>query len=226
MKLLDTHESRIGLVSALLQFVRDKKFAFDWDDVTFLRVMLVRREHRDGAAWSDFANHLRNDLELAWALGIYLDEQGFDFLAARANEDDECIRLLDESRTHWPRRPAESTSPSRKSKSNIKYIEAKPGITGSGRIGRVSFSKSGKTLHYGGRRLQSLKGAGYKANFYDIETREEFWISNCRQDGNDTLYPVVIEIDDDAREEYWIEIRGLPARVSTRSFRSEGKYRK
>jgi hypothetical protein len=39
------------------------------------------------------------------------------------------------------------------------YIENKSrSINASGRIGRVSFSKSGKTLIYGDRRFQSLKG--------------------------------------------------------------------
>ena len=217
------HDNRIKVLSALLSFSQDKALYFDWDDITFMRATLVRLENGDVTAWDDLAKHLRDDVEFSRALGVYLDEQGFDFSSAR---DDECVRILDESRTAWPKGPAESLTPSRKSKSRIKYIEAKPGITSPGRIGRVSFSRSGKTLHYRGRRLQSLKGAGYKANFFDAETHEEFWISDCRKDGRDTLYPGIIEIDDDAREEYWLEIRQLPAEVGTRSFRSEGKYRK
>ncbi len=106
------------------------------------------------------------------------------------------------------------------------YIEAKPGITGPGRIGRVRFSKTGKTIYYGDQEFQSLKGAGYKANFFDVETTEYYWISNCRKDGQDTLYPGIVEIDVDVREEYWRTIRQRPDLVDESSFRSEGKYSK
>jgi hypothetical protein len=56
-------------------------------------------------------------------------------------------------------------------------------------------------------------GAGFKSNYYDIETGEEFWISGPRKDGADRLYgePAAVEIDDDVREEYWTEIRGRPS---------------
>ena len=98
------------------------------------------------------------------------------------------------------------------------YIEDKStGLTGPARIGRVSFSKTGRTLYYRGRSFQSLKGAGInKANYYDIETGEEFWISGPRKDGGDRLYgePVAVEIDDDVREEYWTQIRARPSRSS------------
>ncbi len=96
------------------------------------------------------------------------------------------------------------------------YIESKAeGLAGPARIGRVSFSKRGRTVYYGGKAFQSLKGAGYKANFYELSTGEEFWISGPRQDGNDRLYgerlPVLI--DDDVRHDYWTDIRRQPDRV-------------
>jgi hypothetical protein len=93
------------------------------------------------------------------------------------------------------------------------YIECKgDGLSGPARIGRVSFSKRGKTLHYGGKRFRSLRGAGFKANYVDIETGDECWISGCKRDGSDRLYGerIPVEIDQDAREEYWTEIRGQP----------------
>lgn len=105
------------------------------------------------------------------------------------------------------------------------YIEAKPGLTGPARIGRVDFSKTGKTIYYRGRAFQSLKG-GYKRNYFEVQTRDEYWISRCRKDGQDTLYPGIIQIDDDVREEYWQSIRQCSNRVGERSFRSEGKYRR
>jgi len=59
-----------------------------------------------------------------------------------------------------------------------------------------------------------LKGHGFKANYFDVETGEHFWISGCRADGADDLYgkSVPVPIDDDVRDEYWREIRGLPER--------------
>lgn len=95
------------------------------------------------------------------------------------------------------------------------YIERKAGnLTGTARIGRVRFSKTGKTLYYRGKQLQSLKGNGFKANYSDLATGEDYWISGCKKDGADRLYGerLPIEIDDDAREEYWLTIRDLPNR--------------
>ena len=110
------------------------------------------------------------------------------------------------------------------SKSQIMYIEYKgEGLVGPARIGRVTFSKTGKTIHYRGKQFQSLKG-GYKANFFDVDSGEEYWISGCRRDGNDALYPGVVEIDADVQEEYWTEIRGSLERVGDTQFRSKGKY--
>ena len=101
--------------------------------------------------------------------------------------------------------------------SRIMYIENKSqSLDGEARIGRVTFSKTGKTLYYGDRVLLSLRGSGFKANYVDRATREQFWISGPRKDGADRLYdgakPVLI--DADVREEYWTEIRGLPAQKS------------
>src|SRR5436309_895222 len=83
-------------------------------------------------------------------------------------------------------------------RSRIMYIENKaPGLTGPARIGRVTFSKRGSTIYYQGRAFQSLKGAGFKANYYDVETGEEYWISGPKKNGEDRLYgeAVPVEID-------------------------------
>jgi hypothetical protein len=93
------------------------------------------------------------------------------------------------------------------------YIECKSGgLTGPARIGRVTFSKTGATLHYGGKSFQSLKGRGFKANYFDLETGEEYWISGPKRNGQDALYATNTkpDIDADVRDEYWTEIRGLP----------------
>jgi hypothetical protein len=97
-------------------------------------------------------------------------------------------------------------------KSRIMYIESKAGgLTGAARIGRVTFSKTGATLHYKGKSFQSLKGRGFKANYFEVESGEPFWISGPRKDGGDSLYPtnVPTEVDLDVQEEYWSRIRGL-----------------
>lgn len=95
----------------------------------------------------------------------------------------------------------------------IMYIERKAGeLTGQARIGRVTFSKNRKTLRYRGKQYRSLHGSGFKANYYEVETGEEYWISGCHRDGMDRLYGerVPVHIDDDVREEYWTEIRRQP----------------
>jgi hypothetical protein len=99
------------------------------------------------------------------------------------------------------------------------YIEHKGDLSGGeARIGRVQFSKTGRTLYYAGKSFQSLKGSGFKSNYFGLESDDEYWISGCKQDGTDRLYGerVPIEIDDDVRVEYWTEIRKLP-KSSTKS---------
>ena len=102
-------------------------------------------------------------------------------------------------------------------KTRIMYIEDKSeGLNGPARIGRVTLSKSGQSLHYGGRNYQRLGGNGYKANYFDAETGTHFWISGPRKDGRDRLYEgstKPVEIDADVQEEYWRDIRGESERV-------------
>lgn len=100
------------------------------------------------------------------------------------------------------------------------YMEYKGSdLTVPARIGRVTFSKTGRTLYYGGKSFRSLKGAGFKSNYYDVETNEQYWISGPRKDGKDRLYGerVPIEIDEDVREEYWRDIRGMPEKIDQKS---------
>jgi hypothetical protein len=99
-------------------------------------------------------------------------------------------------------------------KTRIMYIERKAGnLTGPARIGLVTYSKTGATVYYRGKEFRSLKGAGFKANYYDVETGETYWISGPRKDGSDALYATNIptEIDLDVREQYWKQVRKRPA---------------
>src|ERR1041385_4186965 len=109
-----------------------------------------------------------------------------------------------------------STLKSKAQAGRIMYIECKAGgLTGTARIGRVAFSKTGRTLYYRGQTFQSLKGAGFKSNYYCVETSEDYWISGPKRKGGDALYggSTPIEIDGDVREEYWRDIRRQPERV-------------
>ena len=84
-------------------------------------------------------------------------------------------------------------------------------LIGPGRIGRVTFSKTGRSLTYRGKEFS--KANGFKAN-YLCETGEWFWISGPKRRGGDALYATNIptHIDEDVREEYWVEIRKQPER--------------
>jgi len=93
------------------------------------------------------------------------------------------------------------------------YIEKKAGaVTGPGRIGRVTPNRTGRTLYYRDHIFRRIVGGGFKANYIDETTGEDYWISGCKRDGNDRMYgsSAPVEIDDDVREEYWCGIRNLP----------------
>jgi len=105
------------------------------------------------------------------------------------------------------------------------YIEWKGDeISGPARIGLVTFSKSGKSLYYQGRRFHTLSGRGFKANYADSETGEQYWFSGCKRRGGDRLYSGTIEIDEDVREEYWTEVRNLPDQKNKKLIRCVGKH--
>ena len=107
------------------------------------------------------------------------------------------------------------------------YMEYKGAdVVGPARIGRVTFTKTGKSVDYKGRRFTTLRGRGFKANYYDTQTREHYWISGCKKDGRDALYSTVVEIDEDVREEYWTQIRNKPEKKTVASFKCAGKYSK
>ena len=62
------------------------------------------------------------------------------------------------------------------------YIENKSGendLVGDARIGRVTFSKTGKSIHYNGQTFQTLSGQGFKANYFDVDTGGQTLISIC-----------------------------------------------
>jgi hypothetical protein len=91
------------------------------------------------------------------------------------------------------------------------YVESKAdGLEGKARIGRVYFSKTGKTLYYRGLRFRSLKGSGFKANYRELTSGDQYWISGPRRDRDDRLYGGSrgVKIDDDVRAEYRAYLHG------------------
>jgi hypothetical protein len=91
-------------------------------------------------------------------------------------------------------------------KRRLMYVENKDGdLDGvDARIGWVTFSKSGQSVHYRGRTLAKSKGQGIRGNFFDANTGEEFWISGVKKRGSNAHWAekATIAIDPDARAEY------------------------
>ena len=107
----------------------------------------------------------------------------------------------------------------------IMYVENKyDGLDGDGRIGWVEMSRTGRSYVYRGRRLAKT-GSGYKYNCFDEDNGDLYWVSGPRKDGADKLYGGIVEIDDDARVEYWTKIRGRPDRAHEKRYRAGGATR-
>jgi len=97
------------------------------------------------------------------------------------------------------------------------FIERKAGrLTGDARIGRVTFSQTGRTIYYRGQSFQSKMGRGFKSNYFDIATLDDYWISGCKKNGRDRMSydHAPVHIDLDVRDEYWTRIRGQPNAIS------------
>ena len=207
-----------------------------WDDGQLVRKCAIRAQRGDPSGWHDFMSHVSTHRDVACGFIRIFENLGW----AHYSVEEDCMKLTlpsefasiddatEKELTFFLNPSFEIADERRKSDKlgTIMYIEEKPGLAGHARIGRVTFSATRKTIYYLGRKLQSLKGSGYKANYFNVESGLEYWISNCKRDGNDTLYPGTVEIDDDAREEYWTTIRWMPQNVHLTKFRSEGKYAK
>jgi len=91
----------------------------------------------------------------------------------------------------------------------IRYIELKTGYNDNGPawIGKVKLSKSGQTIYFNDKAFKKCRGT--YANYYDIETNDEYWISNVKKDGTDRHWvgSGKIIIDSNILAEY-LEITG------------------
>jgi hypothetical protein len=108
-------------------------------------------------------------------------------------------------------------------RTELMYLEHKLGLSGPARIVRATWTRSRRGLRYRGLLLQSLRGAGFKSNYIDVATGDEYWVSRPRKDGRDRLYPGVVFVDEDVREEYWTRIRGRPDLIGESRSRSEAR---
>ncbi|MBX3424920.1 MAG: hypothetical protein KF688_04500 [Pirellulales bacterium] len=97
--------------------------------------------------------------------------------------------------------------------SRILYVELKSGYGDNGPawIGRARFSRTGCTVYFHDLVLQSCAGQGIGANYYDVATGDEYWISGPKKNGQDRHWAGggSVTIDDDVVDEYWREIRGM-----------------
>jgi hypothetical protein len=107
----------------------------------------------------------------------------------------------------------------------IMYIENKEDdLDGDGRIGWVETTRTGRSFLYRGRRLGKTK-SGYKYNCIDEDNGDRYWISGPRVDGADKLYGGIVQIDDDARVDYWTKIRGRPDLTHQSEYRAGASTR-
>jgi hypothetical protein len=95
----------------------------------------------------------------------------------------------------------------------VMFIQLKTGHNtdkGPAWISIVHFNRTWKTATWHGRRLHRCTGM-FDANFYDLETDEEYWISGPHCDRQDTRYSSIRPtIDHDAREAYEAFLGGAP----------------
>jgi hypothetical protein len=67
------------------------------------------------------------------------------------------------------------------------YIELKSGYEHDGPawIGQAKFSRTGTTIYFNNRVFKKFRTSQFSANYYDLETEEEYWISGVKKNGKD-----------------------------------------
>jgi len=95
----------------------------------------------------------------------------------------------------------------------IMFVQLKTGHDidqGPAWISVVSFNRSWKTVRWHTKTLKRASGM-FDANFYDVETDEEYWISGPHRDRRDTGYSSITPtVDDEARAVYEAFLDGSP----------------
>jgi len=67
----------------------------------------------------------------------------------------------------------------------IRYIELKTGYNDDGPawIGKVMISRTGTTVYFNNHAFRKYQGI--YSNFHDVETKERYWISGVKKNGED-----------------------------------------
>ena len=88
----------------------------------------------------------------------------------------------------------------------LMFIENKKGgIDGyNARVGWVTFSKTGRTIYYRGRKLSRIKGGGTRGNYSCEGTGHQYWVSGVKKQGTNLRHAGAssFHVDTDAVEEY------------------------
>lgn len=94
----------------------------------------------------------------------------------------------------------------------LMYLEDKSqAVDGRGRIAWVDAVSTCRVYRYAGRAFQKKQSGCY--NCFDAGTGEPVLVTEPRVSGRDKLNGGRVDIDDDAREEYWVRVRKQPQNV-------------
>lgn len=103
-------------------------------------------------------------------------------------------------------------------KFELVYVELKTRQSDRGPawIGFAERSKSGKTLYFNDQAFQSCKGREVGANYFDLESGDEYWISGVKRDRSDRHWSGAgtIQIERRALADY-LRLLGLEALPKT-----------
>jgi hypothetical protein len=94
----------------------------------------------------------------------------------------------------------------------VMFVQLKTGYDidiGPAWISWVRFTRSWQTAYWHGKTLR--RRPAFDANFYDIQTGEEYWLSGPHRDQADTRYSNIrAQVDADVREVYEAFLNGAP----------------
>lgn len=97
-------------------------------------------------------------------------------------------------------------------KYQIMYIEKKANNhTGEAHVGKVTFSKTGRTIYYKDIILQHLRNVGVSANYFNVDTQEQYWVSGVKKNSSNRHWTGtgVVIIDQEAKDEFLSITQGL-----------------
>ena len=96
--------------------------------------------------------------------------------------------------------------------SSLRYIELKSGFNDDGPawIGRVRMSRSAQTVYFNGKAFKRMSSGGAQGNYYDLETRDSYWISGVKKNGQDRHWAGSGKITIEAAVEEYLQLTGAP----------------